>query len=79
MNIIIVMIPLSLLILMGAAVAFFWAVNHDQFDDMDSPGLLPMSDDPTPEPEPRRNQDEAPGKHTKALGAHPRNSGGKNH
>jgi cbb3-type cytochrome oxidase maturation protein len=45
MNIIIVMIPLSFLILLGAIIAFFWAVNHDQFEDMDSPALLPMSDD----------------------------------
>lgn len=52
MNIIIVMIPLSLVILIGAVVAFFWAVNHDQFDDMESPGLLPMSDDLEPDPEP---------------------------
>lgn len=45
MNIIIVMIPLSFIILVGAVAAFFWAVNNDQFDDMDSPGLLPLSDE----------------------------------
>jgi nitrogen fixation-related uncharacterized protein len=28
---------------------FFWAVNHQQFDDLDSPGVLPLMDDP-PEP-----------------------------
>lgn len=44
MNIIFLMIPLSFLILIGALIAFFWAVNHEQFDDMDSPALLPMSD-----------------------------------
>lgn len=46
MNIILVMIPLSLLILAGAVAVFFWAVNNDQFEDLDSPGLLPMADDP---------------------------------
>lgn len=46
MNIILVMIPLSLLILVGAVAVFFWAVNHDQFEDLDSQGLLPMADDP---------------------------------
>ncbi|MGB0536061.1 MAG: cbb3-type cytochrome oxidase assembly protein CcoS [Alloalcanivorax venustensis] len=46
MNIILVMIPLSLLILAGAVAMFFWAVNHDQFEDMESPGLLPLADDP---------------------------------
>lgn len=45
MNIIIIMIPLSFLILLGAVAAFFWAVNNDQFDDMDSPALLPLSDE----------------------------------
>lgn len=46
MNIILVMIPLSLLILAGAVAMFFWAVNHDQFEDMESPSLLPLADDP---------------------------------
>ncbi len=44
MNILIVMIPLSLLLLSGAVAAFFWAVNHDQFDDFDTPELLPLLD-----------------------------------
>ena len=35
---------------------FFWAVNHDQFDDMDSAKLLPLTDharesEPDPRPE----------------------------
>lgn len=46
MNVLLVMIPLSLLLLLGAAAAFFWAVDHDQFDDMDTPGLIPLDDDP---------------------------------
>lgn len=49
MNILIIMIPLSIVLLIGAAGAFFWAVNHDQFEDLDSPSLLPMSDDLPPE------------------------------
>lgn len=46
MNILLIMIPLSVLLLAGAAVAFFWAVDHDQFDDMDTPALLPLDDNP---------------------------------
>ena len=46
MNVLLVMIPLSIVLLMGAAAAFFWAVDHDQFDDMDTPGLLPLDDHP---------------------------------
>lgn len=50
MNILVVMIPLSLLIVIGAAAFFFWAVNHEQFEDIDSSALLPMEDGlPTPE------------------------------
>ena len=46
MTIVLLMIPLSILLLIGAAVAFFWAVDHDQFDDLDTPGLLPLTDEP---------------------------------
>lgn len=45
MNILAVMIPLSILLLIGAGVAFFWAVDHDQFEDMDTPALMPLLDD----------------------------------
>ena len=39
MEIIFVLIPLSL-VLAGIAIgAFFWAVKHGQFDDMESPAL----------------------------------------
>src|SRR5690554_7728167 len=44
MNIILVMIPLSLVLMGAAAAIFFWAVNHGQFADMQSLGLSPMSD-----------------------------------
>jgi cbb3-type cytochrome oxidase maturation protein len=43
-NILLLLIPLSLLSLAGAVWAFFWAVNHDQFDDMDTPALMPLDD-----------------------------------
>lgn len=46
MNVLLVMIPLSIVLLTGAALAFFWAVDHGQFDDMDTPGLLPLDDNP---------------------------------
>lgn len=52
MNILVVMIPLSILLLLGAGIAFFWAVDNDQFDDMDTPALTPLLDDPDADPEP---------------------------
>jgi len=52
-NILLLLIPISLLFLAGAVWAFFWAVNHDQFDDLDTPGLLPLGDsDKREEPRP---------------------------
>ena len=52
MNALLVMIPLSLALLAGAVWAFFWAVDHDQFDDLETPGLLPLDDSSRDEPEP---------------------------
>ena len=49
MNSLLFLIPLSILLLVGAGVALFWAVDHGQFDDMETPGLLPLLDvDRTP-------------------------------
>jgi cbb3-type cytochrome oxidase maturation protein len=45
MNIIFVLIPLSLVLVALAGWAFFWSVNHDQFDDLDTPALIPLSDE----------------------------------
>ncbi|AGG89302.1 MULTISPECIES: cbb3-type cytochrome oxidase assembly protein CcoS [Rhodanobacter] len=51
MNILLVLIPVTLLVVIVAVWLFFWAVNHQQFDDLDSPAQLPLMDDP-PEPAP---------------------------
>jgi cbb3-type cytochrome oxidase maturation protein len=45
MNILLVLIPVTLLIVLVAVALFFWAVNHQQFDDLDSPAALPLMDD----------------------------------
>ncbi len=47
------MIPLSLLFVGGAVWSFFWAVDHDQFDDLETPGLLPLDDSPEHEAKPQ--------------------------
>jgi cbb3-type cytochrome oxidase maturation protein len=46
MNILLVLIPVTALVIGIAIALFFWAVNHQQFDDLDSPGMLPLLDDP---------------------------------
>ncbi|UXI66479.1 cbb3-type cytochrome oxidase assembly protein CcoS [Tahibacter amnicola] len=45
MNILLALIPLSFVLLLLAVWAFFWAVNHAQFDDLESPALSPLVDD----------------------------------
>jgi cbb3-type cytochrome oxidase maturation protein len=49
-NVLLMLIPVSLLVLAGAVWAFFWAINHDQFDDLETPGLLPLDDSDRREP-----------------------------
>lgn len=49
MNILLVLIPVTSLIVLVGVLLFFWAVNHQQFDDLESPGSLPLLDDPDQE------------------------------
>jgi len=44
MNSLVLLIPLSILFLVGAGIVLFWAVDHGQFDDMEAPALLPVLD-----------------------------------
>ena len=44
MNSLVLLIPLSILILVGAGIALFWAIDHGQFDDMETGSLLPVVD-----------------------------------
>jgi len=39
------------LLLLGAGFAFFWAVDHGQFDDLETPALLPLADAPDEPPQ----------------------------
>ncbi len=45
MNIIYILIPLGLILLLLAVVAFFWAVRSGQFDDLESPAWRVVLDD----------------------------------
>jgi len=44
MNSLVFLIPLSILLIVGAGIALFWAVDHGQFDDMETAELLPVID-----------------------------------
>lgn len=48
MNAVLILIPLALLLLAVAVGAFFWAVDHSQFDDLQTPGLLPLDEKEPP-------------------------------
>lgn len=52
MTILLVLIPVTLLVLGIAVALFFWAVNHQQFDDLDTPAILPLLDDDEPQASP---------------------------
>ena len=45
MNILLLLVPLSLLLLGAAVWAFAWAVRRGQFDDLDTPPLDILRDD----------------------------------
>ncbi|HZX81118.1 MAG TPA: cbb3-type cytochrome oxidase assembly protein CcoS [Lysobacter sp.] len=47
MTILLLLIPLSLMLLGVAVYAFWWAVKRGQFDDLDTPALDILRDDPT--------------------------------
>ena len=46
MNILLLLVPLSLMLLGVAVYAFWWAVRRGQFDDLDTPAIDILRDDP---------------------------------
>lgn len=50
MTILLFLIPISLVMLGVAALVFAWAVRHGQFDDLDTPALDILRDDPVTAP-----------------------------
>jgi cbb3-type cytochrome oxidase maturation protein len=46
MSIALLLIPLGLLLLAVAVGAFFWAVDHDQFEDLDHVADSALDDEP---------------------------------
>ena len=48
MNALLVLIPVSLVLAGISLWAFFWAANAGQFDDLDTPAIDILQDDPAP-------------------------------
>lgn len=51
MSILYLMIPMGILIVIGALWAFFWAVDSGQFDDLESPAWRILLEDDERPPE----------------------------
>jgi cbb3-type cytochrome oxidase maturation protein len=50
MEILYVLIPISVVLVFGIAIAFWWSVRNGQFDDMEGPAFrILMDDDKAPE------------------------------
>lgn len=45
MNALLILIPITLVLATVAVGVFFWAVNDAQFEDLDTPKILPLLDD----------------------------------
>jgi cbb3-type cytochrome oxidase maturation protein len=55
MTILLLLIPLSLVLLGAAIASFVWAVRRGQFDDLETPALDILVDEPTPRATPTRD------------------------
>ena len=59
MNALLILIPLSLVLLLAAIWAFAWAVRRGQFDDLDTPAIDILQDDPEPRRSPATDKPDA--------------------
>lgn len=48
MEILFLLIPISFVLVVAAVFAFHWALKSKQFEDLDTPSMIPLLDD-TPE------------------------------
>ena len=62
MSILLLLIPLALIVLLIAGVAFFWAVGEGQFDDLDTPAMRILLDDDSRPPPHDDSADNADGR-----------------
>ena len=54
MSVLFVLVPLVLVLVLAAVIAYLWAVRRGQFDDLETPALRALHDD---EPGDRPRQD----------------------
>lgn len=51
MDILYLLIPLSIVLVMGIALVFWLALRSGQFDDLEGPAIAVLADDDTPDPD----------------------------
>ena len=59
MNILLLLVPLALMLLVVAILAFAWAVRGGQFEDLETPALSILADDEDAPPPSQENRDDA--------------------
>jgi cbb3-type cytochrome oxidase maturation protein len=60
MSVIFIVLPLALLVVLVAVIAFLWAARHGQFDDLTTPAMRALHEDPPRHEEPRAPEESAP-------------------
>ena len=50
MSVMFVIVPIALIVVFAAVVAYLWAARHGQFDDLTTPALRVLHDDPPADP-----------------------------
>ena len=56
MSVIYIVLPLAMLVALGAVVVFIRAVRHGQFDDLETPGMRVLHDDEPPRDSPPKDE-----------------------
>ncbi len=56
MNILLALVPISLILLGLAIYAFVWAVRNGQYDDLDTPALDILTDSAAPSPRTQQHE-----------------------
>jgi cbb3-type cytochrome oxidase maturation protein len=59
MSVLYVLVPVALIVVFAAVCAYAWAAQHGQFDDLDTPALRAIQEDPSsPRPDARTSRDD---------------------
>ena len=57
MSILYVILPVALIVVFAAVIAFVWAARRGQFDDLDTPAMRALHDDPSEAAKPKTGDD----------------------